>query len=169
MNCKPKDGYDVWISLAREYEPQIESRSASYSFRYHSESLILATSRVRSKWENQTETYDCSERRRVARNQVATLLAQIPKGHLQEHLLVNATQMYPDMRAEMQDILPETHRGNAYLWTWVRCGKGDVDIVARQDTMKMTVCGKDRERGKAAVVKATRRAKKKGKSAGKDK
>eukprot|EP00971_Amphidinium_carterae_P158324 3138495-Amphidinium_carterae.1 len=29
MNCQPKEGYELWRSFAREYEPQIGSRSAS--------------------------------------------------------------------------------------------------------------------------------------------
>eukprot|EP00971_Amphidinium_carterae_P113391 2246557-Amphidinium_carterae.2 len=79
MNCTPKEGYALWRSLARDYEPKIGSRSASLLVHLPLYKFDIGDfQNSHEKWENLIKRYDgtARERRRVAGNrEIASLLA----------------------------------------------------------------------------------------------
>eukprot|EP00971_Amphidinium_carterae_P074175 1465853-Amphidinium_carterae.1 len=102
LNWKPKEGLELWRSLAREYEPKIGSRSASLlvqRLQYKFDGGNFQSSL--EKWESLIKHYDgtVAKGKKIQRTlKVATLLAQIRKGYLQEHLLVNASRLKTNQR-----------------------------------------------------------------------
>eukprot|EP00971_Amphidinium_carterae_P287425 5705403-Amphidinium_carterae.1 len=128
------------------------------------------------KWENWIKRYDGI----VARGKelqgtvkVATLLAQIPKRHFEEHLLVNATRLktYPDTRAEIENILrSQRHIGgnDPVPMDLGALGKGKCRHCCKTGHNENDIWSRE-GKGKGSGSKGNDKGKSKGKFAGKDK
>eukprot|EP00971_Amphidinium_carterae_P047852 942557-Amphidinium_carterae.1 len=110
MNCKPKEVFELCRLLAREYEPNIGSRSVSLLaqiLQYRFDIGDFQSSL--EKWANLIEHYDGTVARGIPKNSEHN-----PSKHLQEHLLATASRVktYPDMRSEtQQSLMTQKHIG----------------------------------------------------------
>ena len=160
-------GYELWRRLCLEYEPKhMGTRSAGLlvqvlTYQFDSADILASI----ESWEQLILQYDNSVDSLDALQgpvKVATMLSRLPKGNLQEHLLLNASRFkdYNEMKAEILTIM-RTQRhltpagggrnstGQAPMEIGaLNVGRGGAKGDARRRNMTCFKCG---EQGHASV------------------
>ena len=111
-NCTPGHGYEMWRRLVREYEPKVGMRSRGLlvqilNYDFDTADVLASLER----WEALIRHYDAScsseEERLQPSVKIATVVAKVGRGQLQDHLMMHASAIksYDELRSLIVGIV----------------------------------------------------------------